>query len=86
MRDSGFLGAGCTDKILVNGKAVFAIRAGEYQSLYLAPGQYFFGLETGGGPCPNVATSQNTTLTEGAEETYRILTSSDFVLRLTRIK
>jgi hypothetical protein len=86
LRDSGILGVACTDKVLVNGRPVFAIRAGEYQSLFLPPGQYFFGLETGGGACPDVATSQNTTLTNGAEETYRILRPSDFALRLTRIK
>ena len=33
LRDSGILGVACTDKILVNGRAVFSIRAGEYQSL-----------------------------------------------------
>jgi len=86
LRDSGILGVACTDKILVNGEAAFSIRAGEYQTIYLAPGQYFFGLETGGGACPDVATSQNTVLMEGAEESYRILRPSDFTLRLTRIK
>lgn len=86
LRDSGILGIACTDTVLVNGRAAFAIRSGEYQSLYLSPGQYFFGLETGGGACPDVAISQNTTLGEGAEETYRILRPSDFSLRLTRIK
>ena len=86
LRDSGVLGVACTDKVLVNGAAAFSIRAGEYQSIYLPPGQYFFGLETGGGACPNVITSQSTTLVDGAEETYRILRPSDFTLRLTRIK
>jgi hypothetical protein len=86
LRDSGLLGVACIDKVLVNGDAVFSIRAGEYQSIYLPPGQYFLSLETGNGACPDVITSQNTTLADGAEETYRILRPSDFSLRLTRIK
>jgi hypothetical protein len=73
LRDAGFLGGGCTHKILVGGKTVFAIRAGEYQTLYLAPGRYLFALEIEGGICPQFSTSYQTVLNDGAEETYRIL-------------
>jgi hypothetical protein len=76
LRDAGVLGSACTHKILVDGKAVFAIRAGEFQTLYLAPGQYVFALEIEGGVCPRFSTSQSTVLSEGAEDTYRILIPS----------
>jgi len=73
LRDAGFLGGGCTHKILVRGKPAFAIRAGEHQTLYLAPGRYLFALEIEGGICPQYSTSYQTVLNDGAEETYRIL-------------
>ncbi len=76
LRDAGILGSACTHKILVDGKAVFAIRAGEYQTLYLAPGQYLFALEIEGGVCPKFSTSHSTVLSDGAEDTYRILIPS----------
>lgn len=85
-RDEGFLGGGCTHEVLVNGHKVFAIKPAEYITLHLIPGQYFFGLETGEGLCPNVSTSQGTILADGAREVYRILIPSDGTLRLTRVK
>jgi hypothetical protein len=72
LRDAGFLGGACTHKILVDGKTAFAIRAGEYQTLHLAPGQHSFALEIEGGVCPAFSTSHATLLSDGAEETYRI--------------
>ena len=76
LRDAGVLGSACTHKILVNGQPVFAILSGEYQTLYLAPGQYLFRLEIEGGLCPKFSASHNAVLSDGAEETYRILTPS----------
>ena len=76
LRDVGFLGGACTHKILVDGQAVFDIRSGEYQTLYLAPGQYLFALEIKGGLCPKFSASHNAVLSDGAEETYRILIPS----------
>lgn len=72
LRDAGFVGGACTHKILVDGKTVFAIRAGEYQTLHLAPGQHSFALEIEGGVCPKFSTSHFTVLSNGTEETYRI--------------
>ena len=83
-RDSGFFGSGCSHDVFVNNTKVFSIRQGEFIHLSLDPGPYFFRLETGGGLCPNIATSQNTVLKEGGKETYRILLPSDGSLRLTR--
>lgn len=76
LRDSGLLGMACTDDILVDGKAVFAIDAGEYLTLYLAPGQHSFALEIKGSMCPRVSASHSTVLSDGAEETYRIFIPS----------
>ena len=76
LRDSGAVGSACAHKILVDGKAVFALRAGEYQTLYLAPGQYLFALEIEGGVCSKFSASHSTVLGDGAEETYRILIPS----------
>ncbi|MCU9949862.1 DUF2846 domain-containing protein [Pseudomonas sp. PDM13] len=86
LRDTGILGVGCTHDIYVNNRKVFSIRAGEGISLKLQPGEYSFRLETGGGACPNVATSQDANLKPAGAIAYRILTPSDFGLRLTRIK
>lgn len=72
LRDAGALGSACTHKILVDGKPGFAIRAGEYQTLYLLPGQYVFTLEIEGGICPKHSVSHYAVLRDGADETHRI--------------
>lgn len=84
LRDKGFSGSGCSHDIFVNNTKVLAIRQGEGATLKLQPGSYFFRLETGGGLCPNISTSQNATLASGERQVYRILLPSDGSLRLTR--
>lgn len=84
LRDKGFSGSGCSHDIFVNNTKVLAIRQGEGATLKLEPGSYFFWLETGGGLCPNISTSQNATLGSGERQVYRILLPSDGSLRLTR--
>lgn len=86
LRDKGFSGSGCSHDVYVNNTKVLAIRQGEGATLPLPAGAYFFRLETGGGLCPNIATSQNTTLTPGEKQVYRILLPSDGGLRLTRVE
>src|SRR5262249_44009511 len=72
LRDAGFLGSGCTHEIRVDDKAAFAIRAGEYQTLHLSPGQHEFGLLVYGAGCPQHTTSHVAFLRENADATYRI--------------
>ena len=86
LRDKGFSGAGCSHDMYVDNVKVFAIRHGEKITIHVPAGQHFFRLETGGGLCPNIAASQETTLTPGARQVYRILLPSDGSLRLTRIE
>lgn len=76
LRDAGALGSYCTHKILVDGQVVFAIRGGEHQTLYLAPGRYLLGLEIEGGVCPALSLRHQAILSDKAEETYRILVPS----------
>jgi len=75
LRDTGIVGSGCIHKIFLGGQAVFGMRAGEYHTLYLAPGQHAFALELEGTFCPKVSTSHSAVLAAGAEETYRIFLS-----------
>ncbi|WP_312963906.1 hypothetical protein [Stutzerimonas nitrititolerans] len=86
LRDSGYFGSGCSHDLYVNNRKAFAIRQGEGVTLSLEPGSYFFRLETGGGLCPNIATSQDLELKSGSSAAYRILLPSDGSLRLTRIR
>lgn len=86
LRDKGLLGSACTHIIKINGEIAFALNAGEFITIYLPPAEYFFILETGGGLCPNVATSQELKLSNGQKAKYRILIPSDTTLRLTRIQ
>jgi hypothetical protein len=83
LRDAGSLGSACAHDVLVDGEKVFAIRAGEYQALFLAPGQHSFIVEITGGLCGAFSKKHSTVLRDGAEETYRILipslTSGPFV-------
>ena len=86
LRDKGFTGSGCSHDVYVNNEKVFSIRSNEKAVVYLKPDYYIFRLETGGGLCPNIATSQETELKPNAVAEYRILLPSDMNLRLTRIK
>jgi len=86
LRDKGFLGSACTHDIYANNIKIFSIRSNEKAVIYLKPDYYIFRLETGGGMCPNIATSQEAEMKPNAEVEYRILVPSDFNLRLTRIK
>lgn len=83
-RDKGFFGSGCSHDILLNNQKVLALRQGETATLHVPPGAYFLKLETGGGLCSNISTSQNLTLGQGERQAYRVLLPSDGNLRLTR--
>ncbi|MBA0293900.1 hypothetical protein D7Y47_07015 [Stenotrophomonas maltophilia] len=85
-RDKGYFGSGCSHDILLNNHKVLALRQGEAATLHVIPGAYFLKLETGGGLCPNVSTSQNLSLENGESQSYRVLLPSDGSLRLTREK
>lgn len=85
-RDKGYYGSGCSHDILINNDKVLALRQSEAATLHLAPGAYFLKLETGGGLCANISTSQNLTLGQGERQEYRVLLPSDGSLRLTREK
>lgn len=79
-RGTEALGSLCIHRILVDGQAVFSLRKGESQTLYLAPGRYWFGLELEGGGfgfmCPALFERHESVLVDGAEETYRVLIES----------
>ncbi|MBB2495952.1 hypothetical protein [Aquipseudomonas ullengensis] len=86
LRDSGLFGAGCSHNIYVDNIKVFSIRNGEQAVIHVPAGQHFYRLETGVGPCPNIATSQESSISGGAKQVYRILLPSDGSLRLTRVE
>ena len=73
-------------ELYANNEKIFSILSNEKAVIFLKPDYYIFRLETGGGMCPNIATSQETELKPNAEAEYRILLPSDMNLRLTRIK
>jgi hypothetical protein len=79
-RGTEALGSLCIHRILVDGQAVFSLRSGERQTLYLAPGRYWFGLELEGSGlgfmCPALFVRQESVLVDGAEDTYRVLIES----------
>ncbi|HWG88185.1 MAG TPA: hypothetical protein VN679_10420 [Candidatus Acidoferrales bacterium] len=86
LRDAGFSGAGCSHDMFVDNIKVFAIRPAEQITIHVPAGQHFFRLETGGGLCPNIAASQQTTIAAGEHQVFRILLPSDGSLRLTRME
>lgn len=86
LRDSGFSGSGCSYDMYVDNVKVFAIRSGEQITIHVPAGRHFYRLETGGGLCPNVATSQESVIEAGGRQVYRALLPSDFSLRLTRME
>ena len=72
------LGSACTHKILVDGEAIFGIRAGEFQALYLVPGEHTFELEIEAGICLAHSVGRSIVLSNAAETTYRIFIPSTF--------
>lgn len=86
LRDSGFFGSGCSHDVYVDNVKIFTIREGEKITIHVSAGQHLFRLESGGGLCPNISTSQETIVSDGARRTYRILLPSDGSLRLTRVE
>lgn len=86
LRDAGFYGAGCSHDMYIDNVKVFAIRHGEQITVHIPAGRHFFRLETGGGLCPNIAASQETTLEAGQREVWRILIPSTGALHLTRLQ
>jgi hypothetical protein len=85
-RDRGFLGGACAHRVSIDGRLAFSLRPGETQTIYLAPGQHFFGLESGGGLCPGTSESQTTNLGPTDEQAFRIMVSASSGQRLSRIK
>lgn len=85
-RDAGFFGSGCTSDIFVDNVKIFAVRHAEQITIHVSAGSHFIRLESGGGLCPNVAASQQTTIAAGDHQAYRILLPSDGSLRLTRME
>jgi hypothetical protein len=86
IRDRGFTGAGCSHTVHIDNDKAFAIQPGQAISISLKPGNHFFRLDLGAGLCPNESHSQSTYLNLGEPQTFRISTSSNFNLMLTRIK
>lgn len=83
-RDKGLYGSGCSHDIYINSDKVLALRQSESAQLHVTPGAHFLKLDTGGGLCGNISTSQNVTLGAGERQEYRILLPADGSLRLTR--
>lgn len=86
VRDGGVYGSACEHNVYVNNAKAFTIEAGEIIRLKLKPGAYLLRLDTGGGLCPSISTSQDAELKPGAKLAYRILIPSDGSLRLTRMR
>ncbi len=76
LRDSGFYGAGCTHTIDVDGNPVFAIKAGERQTVYLPPGAHELTLRIIKGLCPEYSQSRRVVLRENEEKVFRIFIAS----------
>lgn len=86
LRDSGFLGSGCSHTIYINNIKTFAIRANEFINLKLPAGEHLLRLESGAGICPNISLSQNTNLEVGEHEKYRISIASTGQINFSRIE
>lgn len=71
-RDSGFLGGGCTTRVLVNASPVADLKHSEKIVLHLAPGDYVFSAQ-GTGLCKHADTAEvSSSITAGAAIAFRI--------------
>lgn len=86
IRGKGFEGSLCAHVIFIDNDKVCAIRPGEAIATSLTPGNHFFRLNLGIGLCPNESYSQSTYLAIGEPQTFRISTSQNKNVMLTRIE
>lgn len=86
VRDSGFLGAGCTHTIFIDSKKAVDLDPGQAFSAYLKPGNHFYRLSSGGGIRPNVSISEESLLVLGEPQKFRASSGSNFQVMLSRIQ
>ena len=75
LKDAGGPGTACSNDVLVDDDKVFTIRAGEFQALYLAPGEHKFVVQVSPGLCQAFSRADFTILRDGVEETHRIFST-----------
>jgi hypothetical protein len=75
LKDAGGPGRACANDVLVDDDKVFTIRAGEFGTLYLAPGEHKLIVQIEGGICQAFSRAHFTILRDGVEETHRIFTT-----------
>lgn len=89
VRDIGILGiggAGCTKTIYINNIKAFDLEQGQVITASLSPGIHLLRLTSGHGICPDVSISEDTHLTKGSPQVFRIFSSSNGVTSFSRIQ
>jgi hypothetical protein len=70
-RDSGFMGAACSQKIYVDGTAIGSLRSGQTVTVYLPAGEHVTGVMTGG-MCGGGSSSASLTMKAGGTKMFRV--------------
>ena len=70
-RDSGFMGAACSQRIYVDGTPVGDLRSGQKVTVYLPAGEHMAGIRPNG-ICGGGSSSVALTMSPGATKVYRV--------------
>jgi hypothetical protein len=70
-RDSGFMGAACSQRIYVDGTPIADLRSGQSVTVYLPVGEHVAGVMHGG-LCGGGSSSTNIIMVSGATKVYRV--------------
>lgn len=80
-RDTGFMGAGCTHRVFLNGEPVADLRVAQAVSVYVKPAIYIVGVRSTG-ICGGGDSELEIDLKDGRPRTYRISSDQGGSLRI----
>ena len=86
LRDSGFVGSGCSHDIFVDTTKVLSLQQSEFAKFYVEEGEHILKLTLGYGLCPNIIETDTVNIKPNSNLKYRVSISSDGVLRFVRIQ
>lgn len=80
-RDSGFMGAACSQRVYVNGSPAAELRSGQAVTLYMKPGDHIVGARPGG-MCGGGDAELEIQVKEGRQRSYRLSSDQNGSLKI----
>jgi hypothetical protein len=80
-RDSGFMGAACSQRIYVDGTPIADLRSGQSVTVYLPAGKHVAGVMSGG-MCGGGSSSAQMVMASGGSERFRVASGQSGDLKI----